>query len=178
VDDAYISYRYGKNLMNGDGLVYNKGEYVEGYTNFLWTVITAPFTVISFADVSVFATVLCLILSIFNITFLGKIGRLFNSDFLPYTSLIVVVLRFFSRLMTQLHSGQSAGMEPPLFTLFILTAVYSYFRINDGDKYTYYLAISLMLITLTRPEGNMIIVILLFHSIIFRSRITNFKNLF
>ncbi len=37
VDDAYISYRYAANLLHGAGLVYNPGEIVEGYTNFLWT---------------------------------------------------------------------------------------------------------------------------------------------
>ena len=37
VDDAYISYRYADNLLHGAGLVYNPGEIVEGYTNFLWT---------------------------------------------------------------------------------------------------------------------------------------------
>src|SRR5688500_13130256 len=34
-DDAYISYRYAHNLLAGLGLVFNAGERVEGYTNFL-----------------------------------------------------------------------------------------------------------------------------------------------
>ncbi|GAH95705.1 unnamed protein product, partial [marine sediment metagenome] len=33
-DDAYISYRYAQNLAEGNGLVYNLGERVEGYSNF------------------------------------------------------------------------------------------------------------------------------------------------
>lgn len=41
MDDAYISYRYAWNLVHGYGLVYNVGEVVEGYTNFLWTLISA-----------------------------------------------------------------------------------------------------------------------------------------
>lgn len=41
VDDAFISFRYARNLANGDGLVYNVGERVEGFTNFLWTLIMA-----------------------------------------------------------------------------------------------------------------------------------------
>ncbi|AKT41389.1 hypothetical protein [Chondromyces crocatus] len=41
MDDAYISYRYAENLARGEGLVYNPGERVEGYTNFLWTVLLA-----------------------------------------------------------------------------------------------------------------------------------------
>lgn len=37
-DDAFISYRYAKNALDGHGLVFNIGERVEGYTNFLWVV--------------------------------------------------------------------------------------------------------------------------------------------
>lgn len=36
MDDAYISYRYAENLVDGKGLVFNDGERVEGYSNFLW----------------------------------------------------------------------------------------------------------------------------------------------
>ena len=36
-DDAFISFRYARNLLEGHGLVFNPGEYVEGYSNFLWT---------------------------------------------------------------------------------------------------------------------------------------------
>ncbi len=35
-DDTMISMRYAKNFVHGLGLVYNIGEYVEGFTNFLW----------------------------------------------------------------------------------------------------------------------------------------------
>ena len=35
-DDAFISFRYVRNLLEGHGLVFNPGEYVEGDTNFLW----------------------------------------------------------------------------------------------------------------------------------------------
>jgi len=36
-DDAYISFRYADHLVRGQGLVFNAGERVEGYSNFLWT---------------------------------------------------------------------------------------------------------------------------------------------
>src|SRR5690606_12048881 len=38
-DDAFISFRYARNFARGLGLVYNEGEWVEGYTNFLWTLL-------------------------------------------------------------------------------------------------------------------------------------------
>ncbi|MFH0981434.1 MAG: hypothetical protein V2A79_07840 [Planctomycetota bacterium] len=40
-DDAFISFRYARNLVEGLGLVFNAGERVEGYTNFLWTLWVA-----------------------------------------------------------------------------------------------------------------------------------------
>ena len=43
LDDAFISFRYARNLVEGHGLVYNPGERVEGYTNFLWTLFAAGF---------------------------------------------------------------------------------------------------------------------------------------
>src|SRR3990170_5316259 len=46
VDDAYISFRYLDNWLSGTGLVYNPGERVEGYTNFLWIVLLAPFRLV------------------------------------------------------------------------------------------------------------------------------------
>ena len=37
-DDAMIPMRYAKNMVNGNGFVYNINEYVEGYTDFLWAI--------------------------------------------------------------------------------------------------------------------------------------------
>jgi len=38
-DDAFISYRYAANALRGEGLVFNAGEHIEGYTNFLWVIL-------------------------------------------------------------------------------------------------------------------------------------------
>jgi hypothetical protein len=40
-DDAMISMRYGRNFVDGHGLVFNAGQHVEGYTNLLWTLLMA-----------------------------------------------------------------------------------------------------------------------------------------
>jgi arabinofuranosyltransferase len=42
-DDAMVSMRYGWNLVHGQGLVWNPGERVEGYTNLLHTLLMAVF---------------------------------------------------------------------------------------------------------------------------------------
>src|SRR5439155_1651061 len=41
-DDAFISFRYARNLVRGTGLVMNPGERVEGISNFLWTLLSVP----------------------------------------------------------------------------------------------------------------------------------------
>ena len=43
-DDAMISMRYAWNFSHGNGLVWNPGERVEGYTNFLMTLIMSAVT--------------------------------------------------------------------------------------------------------------------------------------
>ncbi len=40
-DDGFIAFRFSKNLVDGHGLVYNVGERVEGYTQFLWVLLVA-----------------------------------------------------------------------------------------------------------------------------------------
>jgi hypothetical protein len=49
-DDAMISMRYARNLAHGLGLVYNAGERVEGYTNFLWVLVMAVVHVVGIPD--------------------------------------------------------------------------------------------------------------------------------
>ena len=41
-DDTFISMRYARNFAEGHGLVFNYGEKLEGYTNFLWVMLTVP----------------------------------------------------------------------------------------------------------------------------------------
>src|SRR5689334_19781398 len=46
-DDAMTSMQYAKNLALGNGLVFNVGERVEGYTNFLWVLVMTPLYALS-----------------------------------------------------------------------------------------------------------------------------------
>jgi len=41
VDDAYIAYRYAAHWAGGQGIVYNPGQRIEGYTDFLWVALLA-----------------------------------------------------------------------------------------------------------------------------------------
>jgi arabinofuranosyltransferase len=52
-DDSFISFRYADNLVRGRGLVYNPGDHVEGYTNFLWVLLVAAGMRLGFEPLSV-----------------------------------------------------------------------------------------------------------------------------
>jgi len=41
IDDAFITFRYARSWAEGLGPVYNAGERVQGYTNFLWMALSA-----------------------------------------------------------------------------------------------------------------------------------------
>lgn len=52
-DDAFISFRYADHLVRGHGLVWNPGERIEGYTNFLWTLLAAGAIALGLSPVAV-----------------------------------------------------------------------------------------------------------------------------
>ncbi len=49
-DDQMISMRYARNLAQGHGLTWNPGEYVEGYSNLLWTLLMAAVHALGASD--------------------------------------------------------------------------------------------------------------------------------
>ena len=47
IDDAFITFRYARNLLNGAGFVYNPGEQVLGTTTPLYTLLMAALSGLS-----------------------------------------------------------------------------------------------------------------------------------
>ncbi|MEM7308106.1 MAG: hypothetical protein AAF682_15615 [Planctomycetota bacterium] len=52
LDDEYILYRYAHNLLAGEGLVFNAGERVEGYTQPLWLLLLSAARALGLAPVA------------------------------------------------------------------------------------------------------------------------------
>jgi arabinofuranosyltransferase len=77
-DDAYISLRYARNWLAGHGLVYNLGERVEGYTNFLWTVLVAVVSKLTGRNLPLTALTLNLVCLVGNLLVVFWIGRRLN----------------------------------------------------------------------------------------------------
>lgn len=78
-DDTLISLQYARNVAEGRGFVFNPGERVEGFTNFLWVVFLAlayPLSDGTSAGFVHFATAMSIVLAALDILLLYRLGRL------------------------------------------------------------------------------------------------------
>jgi arabinofuranosyltransferase len=148
-DDAYISYRYAQNLLDGHGLVYNVGERVEGYSNFLYVLIVAA-GLFFFNNAYIVATVInccCILLSL--IIFSSYIARRFSLIHGFSASLLFATL-------PQLWLWTSSGMEPVMvmLTQLMLWICVEKIVIDESSKTARYLLWLLMLVSvLLRADG-------------------------
>ena len=147
LDDAFISFRYAQNLANGLGMVFNSGERVEGYTNFLWVVILASFRLMGLNMITaskvlaVFATFGTLIL----IYFLSR--QLFRGYAFEFV-FVALPLLVFSSQSSQARYAVS-GMETSLFTFLITLSVF----LLLNRRLSWLAGMSFALAAMTRPEG-------------------------
>ncbi len=151
VDDAYISFRYARNLAEGHGLTYNPGEYVEGYTNFFWTLILAGF-------------IKCQIDPVLVSKILGALSA-YGSLILTYAiSQRLMPLRYTPCLATWflstsiVFSGYAIfGLETGFFLFLILLGSWLMLRENDSPDAWPWSGIVFGLAGLTRPEAPLFI---------------------
>ena len=57
MDAAFVPFRYARNFADGHGLVFNRGERVEGFLDPLWTMLWALATTVGVDPVSATAVV-------------------------------------------------------------------------------------------------------------------------
>lgn len=154
-DDAFISFRYARNLIEGHGLVYNAVERVEGYTNFLWTLLVAAGMSLGF-DAVVFSQVLGA--ACFGATILvllwrpaanhgqtGEEGA--DPRLLPLAA---------CALAAHAHAAGFAacGLETALFMLLVtVTAQLLMSPDREGERRYLLAGATAALATLTRPNG-------------------------
>src|SRR5436190_10766773 len=93
VDDAFVSFRYAANLLDGKGLVYNAGERVEGYTNFLWTVLVAAIAALTRISIPHVALVLDLASYLALVAVVHRLGRRLSPEtsYVPIAAICVAV---------------------------------------------------------------------------------------
>jgi len=110
-DDAYISYRYARNLVAGNGLVFNPGERVEGYSNFLYVLLMAAVFLVT--DRHAYGCALLL-----NLVCIAVVFMLFwrsTSDRLGHPRGCIAALLF--ALCPPVWLWVGSGMETPLVLL-------------------------------------------------------------
>lgn len=148
LDDSYISLRYAKNLAYSGELNWNPREPpVEGYSNFLWTVLAALFLKINLDPL--------LILKWLGIIFaLATAYLVYRLSQLLYEDKIVAALAalIFSAIPLVSYWAIS-GMETSFFTFFMVLSVY--FLLKEGKSHAKFPFSSLLLAitALIRPEG-------------------------
>ena len=154
-DDAFISFRYVRNLLNGYGLVFNVGERVEGYSNFLWLLeIAAIWQVLGIRPehaapwLSILFTTLTLALM------LWWIARLPGLRMRGLVSWCALALVCSSATFAVWTSG--GGLETRQFTFFIVAAVVCLILYRNRRWGLLAASVSLALASLTRPEGPLI----------------------
>ncbi len=164
IDDSYISFRYARNFARGWGLVYNEGERIEGYTNFLWTVLLGWGIKLG-VDPETGAKVMGAMSAIAAISLTWLIaGRL-----RPYATLPCIATWLLASSIV--FTGYAVfGLETSFFVALILGGTYLFLREEDnlregGEPQTGipWSGIAFGLAGITRPEAPMFIGILMLY---------------
>ena len=153
-DDAFISFRYAENLVQGLGLVFNQAERVEGYSNFLWTLWSGLGLWLG-ADVERWATtagILCYVAALALLVWNSWTTRRDQSGLAPW----IPVAAMLGALHPDWNHFATGGLETSLFTLQI-TVVYVLLVHGDvGRARVLGVGLLLALAAMTRPDGVVI----------------------
>ena len=149
LDDTFISLRYARNLVEGNGLVFNVGERVEGYTNFLLVMLAAGCMRLGIDAV---VATQCLAAGA-SLAVMYLVTKLERSAVAPGASLARVPLALLFLLPLQAFAYWSvSGMETMLFTALLLAGVYLTLQEVATGRWRGS-AVVFVLLALTRPEG-------------------------
>ena len=148
-DDAYISFRFASNFAAGHGLVFNPGEYVMGYSNFLWVAALAALESAGWpAPQSAPVLGLALGWALLALVYFHLRSTLAS----PWSPAAAAALLATNGTFALWLVG---GLEGPLFALWLTGAVVVASRIEASSSWrAFALAGGLLgLATWTRPEG-------------------------
>jgi len=151
-DDALITFRYAENLITGNGFVYNAGEKVLGTTTPLFTFITSILMLLKFSALKA-AMLVSLICSGLTAIIIYRLAQRLRFTKLSFVPALVYIL--WPRSIV----ADTSGMETALFTLLIIAAWYFQHR-----KLSYYSVGLATLASLCRPEGFLLLGIVLIYN--------------
>ena len=157
-DDAYISFRYTHNLIHGHGLVFNTGERVEGFTNFLWVILMVPFEALGM-DLFQVSEVVGVLAGLGMLALLVKLDLRFDGARFDLSHLWAAMW-----LATSSSAARwlTSGMEQPLAMLLPLASAYALWTAREAmsGKRAAVSGALIALACMTRPELHMIGIIL------------------
>ena len=162
-DDAMISMRYAWNFSHGFGLVWNPGEFVEGYTNFLMTLIMSIATLVFNESTAVLAIQIFGIFTVVGVVW--QASKLYSavtandSNELLDTLFPLLVLLYYP-----LSYWSLMGMETGLVTFLILGSFNLLLKHEADNKFSNLASSALLasLAYLTRPDAVLIIIPVVF----------------
>jgi len=163
IDDAYISFRYAQNLASGNGLVFNVGERVEGYTNFLWCILVAALIRLGVEPVHG-AQLLGILSGAFLLLLAYGLAVLCVEETNGYALLppfLIASTPFFAYLSL-------SGLETLLFMALLFAAALCYLYGERQPAYLWLSALFFALAALTRLEGAMFFAVTCVYSVILR----------
>jgi len=148
-DDAYISLRYLESWLRGEGLVFNPGERVLGFSNALWVLALAPFGLAGL-DLPSAAQGLGLALSVACV-----VGVCLESARRQTTWLAPLAAGGWLAASGPFALWSQAGLEGPLFALCLLGTTLAATRQVESPSTTRRAALCLGIVATawTRPEG-------------------------
>jgi arabinofuranosyltransferase len=155
-DDAYISFRYARNLLAGHGLVYNAGERVEGYTNFLWTVLLAGVDrCLPGTHLPEIARTLGVLFGCATVVLVGFLGREVSqrSDASGRRGIALLLAPALLAADSSFAVWTTGGLESPMFACLCTAAALAYVRWTKGRAGPAWSPLLFALASLTRPEG-------------------------
>jgi len=154
-EDAYITYRFARNLAEGNGAVFNPGDRVEGYSNFLWMALISGAYRLGF-DMPGFSRFVCWLSNTLTFFLLWLIPLRYYS--LRGFSLLVAPALYV--LFLPLHYMATSGLETALYTALITLCTLAVVWARDRALPFAVASVLLLLIALTRPEGILFAVFL------------------
>jgi hypothetical protein len=158
VDDALISLRYAQQWVAGNGLVFNTGERVEGYTNFLWTILLGAGVVGSDllgVDPIRMASVSGLFFAALDVVLVYLVGRrLWGSRVLPTIVALGLVV-----LDNAYVVWSFLGLEAHFVSFWMLLALLVWQ--GRGRLWGVRLGLVLAALWMTRPDAGLFVVSLL-----------------
>ncbi|MEO8664342.1 MAG: hypothetical protein ABI462_02505 [Ignavibacteria bacterium] len=146
VDDLYIYFRYVNNFVNGKGIVYNSGEYVEGFSGFSWFILLSLFGYLGL-PLELSAKILSLLLALLNLFLVFKISRKLNPGILSYFVCILMIFNIPFILWS------ASGFEIMLYIFLLLSGFYQIINLKTGTRNFSLVSVIIFLIAVTRPEG-------------------------